>query len=59
MTNGTPTILVTGASGNLGRRVVELLLEQKAGKIVAMTRDPARIADLVALGAEARRGHPH
>lgn len=56
MTNGTPTILVTGASGNLGRRVVELLLEQKAGKIVAMTRDPARIAELVALGAEARRG---
>jgi NAD(P)H dehydrogenase (quinone) len=50
-----PTLLVTGASGNLGRRAVELLLEAKAGKIVAGTRDPSKIADLAAKGAEVRK----
>lgn len=49
------TFLVTGAGGQLGRRVVELLLEANAGKVVAATRDPARIADLAAKGAETRR----
>lgn len=42
-----PTLFVTGAGGKLGRRVVELLLERgHAGRIVAGTRDPARLADL-------------
>lgn len=50
-----PTLLVTGASGNLGRRVTELLLEAKAGKIVAGTRDPSKLADLAAKGAEVRK----
>lgn len=50
-----PTLLVTGASGHLGRRAVELLLEAKAGKIVAGTRDPSKIADLAAKGAETRK----
>jgi NAD(P)H dehydrogenase (quinone) len=50
-----PTLLVTGASGNLGRRAVELLLEAKAGKIIAGTRDPSKIADLAAKGAETRK----
>jgi NAD(P)H dehydrogenase (quinone) len=50
-----PTLLVTGASGQLGRRAVELLLEAKAGKIVAGTRDPSKIADLAAKGAEVRK----
>jgi NAD(P)H dehydrogenase (quinone) len=50
-----PTLLVTGASGHLGRRAVELLLEAKAGKIVAGTRDPSKIADLAAKGAEIRK----
>jgi len=49
------TLLVTGASGHLGRRVVELLLEAKAGTVIAATRDPAKIADLAARGAVARK----
>jgi len=53
MTNRT--LFVTGASGHLGRRVVELLLEKKAGKIVAGTRTPEKLADLAAGGAVVRR----
>jgi NAD(P)H dehydrogenase (quinone) len=57
VTDGKPKLLVTGASGKLGRRVVELLLEkQMAGGIVAMTRDPARLKDLAAQGVEVRAG---
>jgi NAD(P)H dehydrogenase (quinone) len=51
----TPTFLVTGAGGHLGRRVVDLLLAAKAGKVIAATRDPAKLADLAAKGAETRR----
>ena len=47
-------LLVTGASGHLGRRVVELLLEAKAGHIVAATRTPEKLKDLAAKGAEIR-----
>jgi NAD(P)H dehydrogenase (quinone) len=50
-----PTLLVTGASGNLGRRATELLLEAKAGKIIAGTRDPSKLVDLAAKGAEVRK----
>lgn len=49
-----PVLLVTGASGHLGRRVVEILLEKQAGAVIAGTRDPAKVADLVARGAESR-----
>jgi NAD(P)H dehydrogenase (quinone) len=49
------TLLVTGASGHLGRRVVELLLEAKAGTVIAATRDPAKLADLAARGAVVRK----
>ena len=47
-------LLVTGANGHLGRRIVEILLQKKAGPVVAATRDPAKIADLAAKGAEVR-----
>jgi NAD(P)H dehydrogenase (quinone) len=45
---------VTGASGHLGRRVVELLLEGGASHIVALTRSPGKLADLAARGVETR-----
>jgi NAD(P)H dehydrogenase (quinone) len=50
-----PTIAVTGASGHLGRRVAELLLE-KGERPVLLTRDPAALDDLAARGADVRRG---
>ena len=37
-------ILVTGAAGHLGRRVVELLLETRPGHIIAASRDTAKLA---------------
>ncbi|MFZ1429944.1 MAG: NAD(P)H-binding protein, partial [Geminicoccaceae bacterium] len=48
-------LLVTGAGGQLGRRVVELLLESGASGVIATTRDPAKLADLAARGVEVRR----
>lgn len=37
-------ILVTGAGGQLGRRIVELLLEGGATNVVAGSRDPSKLA---------------
>lgn len=51
----TPKLLVTGASGHLGRRVIELLLEAKAGHVIAATRSPEKLADLAGRGVEVRR----
>jgi NAD(P)H dehydrogenase (quinone) len=51
-----PSILVTGASGHLGRRVIELLLEKGARRLIATTRKPDSLADLAAQGVEVRRG---
>lgn len=48
-------LLVTGAGGQLGRRVVELLLESGASGVIATTRDPAKLSDLAARGVEVRR----
>lgn len=52
--NTDRTLFVTGASGQLGRRVVELLLEKGEGKIVAGTRKPEKLADLAARGVTVR-----
>ncbi len=53
------TILVTGAAGHLGRAVVDHLLDtQKVdpARIVAASRDPAKLADLAARGVAIRKG---
>ncbi len=54
MTNARKPLLVTGASGNLGRRVLELLLEAQAGPIIATTRTPEKLADFAQRGVEVR-----
>ena len=54
MADSKRILMVTGASGHLGRRVVELLLEGKEGPIVAGTRTPEKLKDLGAKGAEIR-----
>lgn len=49
------TVCVTGASGQLGRRVIELLLAAgSAGSIIAATRSPEKIADLAEQGVTVR-----
>jgi NAD(P)H dehydrogenase (quinone) len=60
MSTSTPrTLLVTGAAGHLGRRVVELLLERREhgspDRIVVTTRSPDKVADLAARGVVVRR----
>lgn len=55
MTTSKPTILVTGASGALGRLVVERLLAAgPGGAVIAAARRPEAVGDLVDRGAEAR-----
>jgi NAD(P)H dehydrogenase (quinone) len=52
-------LLVTGAAGHLGRRVVELLLAAGAGPVIAVTRRPEGLSDLAATAGgklELRRG---
>lgn len=53
------TILVTGASGHLGRAVINHLLESRKvapSRIIAVTRDTAKLADLAAKGVAVRAG---
>lgn len=53
------TLLVTGAAGQLGRRVLANLLDGHGidpARLVAVTRDPAKLADLAARGVTVRRG---
>ena len=50
------SIVVTGATGQLGRLVIADLLERgvAAGDVVAVVRDPGRAADLAAQGVQLR-----
>lgn len=50
-------IAVTGASGHLGRLIVEALLARNlpANRIVAVVRDPQKIADFASRGVQVRR----
>jgi NAD(P)H dehydrogenase (quinone) len=49
------TFLVTGGSGQLGRRVLELLFEAKAGTLITTTRRPEKLADLASRGVTVRK----
>ncbi|WP_454849827.1 SDR family oxidoreductase [Rhizobium binxianense] len=52
------TILVTGAAGQLGQRVIHHLIETRkvpAASLIAATRDPAKLADLAARGVQTRK----
>lgn len=49
------TYVVTGASGRLGRRVVEILSSSLGHRLVAATRRPERLADLARRGVVVRR----
>jgi NAD(P)H dehydrogenase (quinone) len=50
-------ILVTGASGDIGRKtVLHLLKKRPASDLIGLVRDPAKAEDLAALGVELRQG---
>jgi uncharacterized protein YbjT (DUF2867 family) len=50
-------IVVTGATGQLGRRIVEAVAARMgAGHVVASARDPDKARDLAALGVDVRHG---
>lgn len=46
--------LVTGASGLLGRRVLELMLEARDGPLIATTRSPDKLTRFAERGVEVR-----
>ncbi len=52
------TIAITGATGHLGRLVVDRLLARgiAADHVVAVVRNPTKAADLAARGVDVRRG---
>lgn len=50
-------LLVTGATGHLGRLTLQRLLEQvPAGRLAGLARDPSRAADLAEQGVDIRQG---
>lgn len=49
-------IIVSGASGELGRKVTELLLKEvEASELILLTRNPDSLADMSAQGAQVRK----
>jgi NAD(P)H dehydrogenase (quinone) len=53
------SLVITGASGQLGRRTAEILLDTDgvdATDVVLITRDPSKLEDLAARGASVRFG---
>jgi NAD(P)H dehydrogenase (quinone) len=53
------SLIITGASGHLGRRAAELLLDTEgvdARDVVLVTRDPSKLDDLAGRGATVRFG---
>ena len=56
MTSTPQTIGITGASGQLGQRVIETLLKKvPASQIIAIARTPDKIQHLAAKGVEVRQ----
>jgi NAD(P)H dehydrogenase (quinone) len=53
--NHQPTLLVTGATGHLGRRVLDLLIASYTGPIIAATRNPENLAAFSQQGVTIRR----
>ncbi|QEM06487.1 SDR family oxidoreductase [Mucilaginibacter rubeus] len=53
--NGQPKILVAGASGHLGRRVLEILRELGYTNFVGASRSPAKLQAFTDAGIEIRR----
>lgn len=50
------SIVISGASGDLGRRITALLLQQlPASRLILLTRNPASLADLAKQGAQVRK----
>lgn len=57
--NNNDILGVTGASGKLGREVLALLLDEHrvpAARIVAITRDPSKLAEFAQRGVQVRAG---
>lgn len=53
-------ILVTGATGGLGRQTLDFLLQRVPPvRIAALARDPVKLADLAARGVDVRQGDYH
>jgi NAD(P)H dehydrogenase (quinone) len=52
------SIAVTGASGKLGSATIRFLIEREVAPkdIIAVVRDPAKVADLAGQGVQVRRG---
>jgi NAD(P)H dehydrogenase (quinone) len=48
--------IVTGASGQLGRQVVDRLVQSGAGPVVAVSRNPDKLSELKGKGVDIRKG---